>query len=241
MSENTFDSEILSEKENIRRNLRDALTYKKTCNYMAPDMSTPVLEPIEKPLAEFLNNFRAAGGKFIPCTKDDVVEKLIQIIQGQRYSTLLNTSPNLAKYLVHHNVSFVNAIDTYYPVDAMLLFSDMLVARSGSIGVTQEVARYASLKNLAKDIIVVSRDNCLYRELEDAIDYKLQRQNGIQPSIMEFLTPTKPEDENDFGAYQPTRPRFILLMVSDTFAAHTKNTEQPKENTTENESEKVAD
>lgn len=241
MSDNTFDSEILSEKENIRRNIRDALTNKKTCNYVLPDLNAPAFEPISDPLIEFVKNFRSAGGKFLPCTLENVVRRMVKLIQGLGCSTILNTSPNLQRYLVKHRINYVNAIDPYYPVDAVLVFSDMLVARSGSIGVSQETARYASLKNLAKDIIVVSRDVCIFNDLEDAIQYRIQHDHGIQPAFMEFITPSLPKDETDPQAYQPTSPRILLLLVSDAFAARSEQAQQPKENMTENGSEKVAD
>lgn len=236
MSSETLDTGSLSHKEMIRKNIREAMSNKSYSNYAGVDLSSPVLDKIQNPVVEFINNFRAAGGKFLPCGKNDFIKMMIHLVKSQHYDTLLNTNPKLGEYLNKYNVPHVNAINPNYPADAMLVFSDVLVARSGSVGFTQGVARYASVKNLAKDIIVVTRDVCVFEDMEDAIENLKKRHKNVQPPMVEFLTPTKPVNPAGTDDYQPTKPRFLMLMLAE-------NVEKPaqpmpnKENATDDESQ----
>ncbi|MCQ2283738.1 MAG: hypothetical protein MJZ57_02415 [Bacteroidales bacterium] len=231
MNDNTFDSDVLSQKESIRRNIRDALTNKKSISYMTPDLTVPAFDAVEHPLTTFVSNFRKAGGKLIPCTNMTLMNLLDKLIKSQKYNTLLNTSPNLGALLTKRNISFVNAIDPFYPADAVLCFSDMLVARTGGIGFTQHANRYVSVKNLARDIIVVSRDVCIYPELEQAMADQKRRYGEVQPPMMEFLSPAPQDDLGGIEKPQPTNPLFILFLVSDAFAqseaAHVTAAQKP--------------
>lgn len=210
-----MDPALLTDKENIRKNIRNGLAYKSAPPVLSSDLVGEPFEPITNLYRTFVENFRAAGGKYIPCTEQNVVKYLIQIAKGQEYHTLLNTSPNLAVYLDKHNVRHVSAVNLNEPVDAALFFTDVLVARNGSIGFTQSVSLYASVRNLAKDIIVVSRERCIFQDIEQALEYRLRR-NGNKPSPMiEFIAPTKPEVINGKEIYTPRAPRIILMLVEE--------------------------
>lgn len=203
---------MLADKDHVRRNLRDALLHKKPL--LQPiDNSTPVLPPIENPVATFINNFRKAGGFYISCNKENMLPKLSAIIESQKFSRVLNTNAAFRKTLDKHNIRYEEVIDLNYPADAVIVFSEILVARTGSIGFTQDVARYVSMKNLGKNLIVVSRDFCVKNEMEDALNYLHNQQYHSDLSMVEFLRPTQPKNSNGEDDFQPTQPRFILMMT----------------------------
>lgn len=202
----------LSDKEIVRKHLRNAV--RLNTSFADLDVQSDKLQPIPDLVIEFVKNFREAGGKFIPCRPNDLVSRLIQLIQGLHYGNLLNTSPNLGKYLQKYKIPHFNAMNTYEPADAVLVFSDMLIARSGSIAFTQSISRYPSIKNLAKDIIIVSRERCIFQDVEHAMQYHLNRCHGAT-SMTEFLQPTKPEMMNGNPIYTPQNPRFILMMIAE--------------------------
>ena len=210
----------LSDKEIVRKHLRNAV--RLNTPFTDLDIQSEKLQPIPDLVIEFVKNFREAGGKFIPCKPNDLVSKLIQLIQGQHYGNLLNTSPNLGKYLLKYQVPHINAMNPYDPVDAVLVFSDMLIARSGSIAFTQSISRYPSIKNLAKDIIIVSRERCIFQDVEHAMQYHLNRCHGAT-SMTEFLKPSLPEMINGNPNYTTQNPRFILMMVAE----HEPETQEP--------------
>jgi Uncharacterized conserved protein len=211
----SLDPQLYVGKERIRKDIRNALTYKNQTPPMMPDMTCPLFEPIHDTFRTFIENFRAAGGKYIPCNTQNFVQYLIKIAQGQQYNMLLNTSPNLGAYLDKHKVHHVNAINLNEPVDAALFFSNVLVARTGAIGFTQQVDLYASVKNLAKDIIVVSRERCIFPDYEDALAYLREHNGNTTCPITEFVVPTRPEEINGKPQYTPREPRIILMLVEE--------------------------
>lgn len=210
-----MDPALLTDKENIRKNIRNSLAYKSAPPVLSSDLVGEPFEPIPNLFKTFVETFRAAGGKYIPCNPKNMVQYLVKIAQGQDYHTLLNTSPNLGAYLDKYKVRHVNAINLNEPVDAALFFTDVLVARNGAIGFTQSVAQYASVRNLAKDIIVVSRGRCIFQDVEQALDY-MQQRNGNKPiPMVEFVAPTKPEEINGKQIYTPRSPRIILMLMEE--------------------------
>lgn len=214
------DPQPLNDKENIRKNIRESLVNKRRAPAYGNNVSDYKENPIDDLFVEFITNFRKSGGKYIPCTTDDLVKKLVKIGQSQKYNILLNTSPNLAKYLQKYGVRYVSAINTREPVDAALFFSNVLVARTGSIGFTQSVSQYASAKNLSKNIIVVSRGRCIFQELEDALNYQKSMNNGEDVPLMEFITPVLPEVINGTPQYSPKNPQIILMLVEEPIKAN---------------------
>lgn len=230
---NSLGNQLLTDKENIRKNIRNGLTYKKPYQSPVPDFKPEVsTEAQEHPLVQFVNHFRGAGGKYIPCTKENLVSRLVKIAQGQQYSTLLNTSPNIGYYLQKYQVRHVNSINPMETVDAALFFSDMLVASTGAVGFTQSVSLYPSVRNLARDIIIVSRQRCIFPTMEDAIAYQQNRNNNSSVPIFEFLTPTQPILVEEKETYTPQNPRFILMLVEDNpVTKKSEDSEQPSNDT----------
>ena len=216
MEENTsLNPKLFVGKETIRKNIRNGLAYKSPSSINVVDVAGELFPPISNLFVEFVENFRAAGGKYIPCTTQNMVQYLVKIAQGQQYNMLLNTSPNLGAYLDKYKVRHVNAITLNEPVDAALFFSDVLVARSGAIGFSQPVSQYASVKNLAKDIIVVSRERCIFPDYESALEYQCKRNGQTPYPKTEFIVPTRPEEVDGKPLYTPLNPRIILMLIEE--------------------------
>lgn len=215
MENRQLDPQLITDKENIRKNIRNGLAAKRPAPLYGKDVTDSEPEPIDDLFVEFINRFREAGGKYIPCTTQNMVQLFVKIAQGQQYHTVLNTSSNLGKYLDKYKVRYVNAVNPNEPVDAAIFFTDVLVARNGAVGFTQAVGRYASVKNLAKDIIVVSRERCIFQDLEDALEYQRQRNGGTAYPLTEFVIPTKPEEINGKPVFSPREPRIILMLIEE--------------------------
>jgi len=234
MEENTsLNPKLFVGKETIRKNIRNGLAYKSSSSFSVSDVSGELFPPCSNLFVQFVETFRAAGGKYIPCTTQNMVQYLVKIAQGQQYNILLNTSPNLGAYLDKYKVRHVNAVGLNEPVDAALFFSDVLVASSGAIGFSQPVSQYASVKNLAKDIIVVSRERCIFPDYESALAYQSKR-NGTPYPMTEFVVPTRPEEEEEGKPlFTPLTPRIILMLIEEPRTVTTNTETTPSETTPE--------
>jgi L-lactate utilization protein LutC len=209
----TFDTLNTTTKENMRRKIRHALTQKSTSKFPYIDIHADVFEKPENLLAEFCTNFRDAGGKFIVCDKNNFVEILHKLIVGQRYATILNTNQSISPALTKRNLNFITCIDSHQQVDVAIVYSDILIARTGSMLFTQKFSLYPSVRNITKDIIVVAFEKNLVLDIKDAFQLQQEKNQGVLYDFVEIITPTKPVSDKGEENYSPLEPRFILLII----------------------------
>ena len=209
----TFDTPNTTSKENMRRRIRHALTQKSANKYPYIDTQAELFVQPEKVAVEFFQNFRKAGGKIISCDKDNFIENLYKIITGQRYNTIFNANDFLAPALVKKNLHYITCVDTHQQVDVTIVFADVLIARTGSMMFTQKFSLYPSVRNITKDIIVVSFTKNIVLDLKDAFVVQQEKNQGCLYEFVEIITPTKPVNEKGGENYSPQEPRFILLLI----------------------------
>ena len=214
----SFDSLNTTSKENMRRKIRHALTQKSTSKFPNIDLHADLFEKPENLLAEFCQNFRNAGGKFIVCDKDNFAERLHQLIVGQRYMTILNTFNSISQTLAKKNLNFITSVDTHQQVDVAIIYSDALIAQTGSLLFSQKHFLYPSIRNITKNIIAVAFEKNLVPDLKKA--FILQQEKNQQEKnqrvlydFSEVVTPTKPLNGKEEEYYTLLQPKFILLLI----------------------------
>ena len=74
---------------------------------------------------------------------------------------------------------------------------------------------------------MVSRERCIFRDMEDALTYQLSRNNNTPNPITEFICPSQPEKSEGNDVFTPQNPRFILMMVEES---HPQESDQPESN-----------
>jgi len=213
MPSTPFDLLNTTTKESMRRKIRHALTQKSTSKFPYIDIHADLFEKPENLLAEFCTNFRNAGGKFIMCDKDNFVDILHKLIVGQRYGTILNTNNSISPALSKRNLNYITCIDSHRQVDVAIVYSDMLIARTGSMLFTQKYSLYPSVRNITKDIIVVAFEKNLVLDLKDAFLLQQEKNQGMLYDFSEVITPTKPVNDKGEDNFSPLEPRFILLLI----------------------------
>lgn len=220
-----FDSSILTEKESIRQNIRNALSNKMEVlnSELDMNMNADVYEPIANLSASFIEKFREAGGLYVPCTNQDLIPILIKLCKSQKYQNILSTSPFFSQYLDKHQVPYITTLAPGEPADAALVVSNQLIARTGSIGFSQVLNVYPSVKGLARDLVVISRERCIFQDLDDALKAQVAKDENNAFPMTEFLCPTHIEKVDGVPQSTPVNPRVILLLVSD----HEPQNEEP--------------
>lgn len=202
---------FITDKEYIRGIIR-----KSTVSHdHIPDgqPSAQFLSPMDNVQVEFWQNFQANGGKILRChTRQDRLKFLKMLAEDQQYNVVLNTHNNLCSDLEQAQMNYVNSISTSMPIDAVVVLSTALVARNGSIGFTQPISRFVSMRNLALDVIVISRMVDIVPDFETA----LQRNPKVAKDAgMEFIAPAPLPKENGKEVRTTKNPRYILLLLDD--------------------------
>ena len=202
---------FITDKEYIRGVIR-----KSTVSHdHKPDgqPSSQYLAPMENVQAEFWKNFQANGGKILRCyTRQDRLKFLKMLVEDKQYNVVLNTHNNLCGDLEQAQINYVNSINTSMPIDAVYVLSTALVARNGSIGFTQPISRFVSMRNLAFDVIVISRMVDIVPDIETALQ---RNAKFAKDAGMEFITPTPLPKENGKEVRTTKNPRYILLLLDE--------------------------
>jgi hypothetical protein len=207
---NSFDSTNVISKEKIRKNIRNALTVKRSNTPSNIDTSTPLFTPLEEQTTDFINNFRKAGGVYIRCSKSDFTEKLMFILEKKKYGTLLNTNKSLNRILEDGKIHYTDYIETDKPVDALIVYSDLLISRSGSLVFSQKYSLYPSILNLGTDLIAISFSNRVVQDLQNGIKVMESVYNGKPFEFFEVITPSVKKDQEE---YTPANPQIILFLI----------------------------
>ena len=202
---------FITDKEYIRGVIR-----KSTVSHdHKPDgqPSSQYFVPMEDVQVEFWQNFQANGGKILRChTRQDRLKFLKMLAEDQQYNVVLNTHNNLCGDLEQSQINYVNSISTSMPIDAVVVLSTALVARNGSIGFTQPISRFVSMRNLALDVIVISRMKDIVPDFETAL---LRNSKFVMDAGMEFVTPTPLPKEDGKEVRTTKNPRYILLLLDE--------------------------
>lgn len=231
---NSFDG-LGNAKDKICQSIRKALA----TPVHVPDinMEQELFPPIPDMLTCFKQNFEAAGGKLVPFEMDvsrmndrayasqfqkNVYGYLKDYeLEASRCMTVLNTSPHLAPVLANFNIPTIDYIRNSEPVDAVIVYAEFLIARTGSIVLSQRggLMLYPSIRNLARNIIVLSQSSRIIPDLHTLtkLTHTTQpKENRIEESDFDFdmLEIIRPSSVDD-SAISSTSPHFSLLLVVD--------------------------
>ncbi len=201
-----------TEKEIIRRDIRHALSDKAQNRFPNIDLLTNLFEDGENPINTFVANYRAAGGKFIPCTGDQLLPRLMDLINDLQYKRLIAVDDSLIHFLKKQGKQVKKDPDDQEVAHAAIFHADALIAREGSICFTQKNILHTSIYNLAYDIIVVAKVESVQLELKEALSH-LAKVYRDTPPFIEIATPSIHEIVDGKPFITPKNPRFILFMV----------------------------
>ena len=210
------ETNFITDKEYIRGVIRKSVVSHDHIEDGRPSLD--YLAPMTNVQVEFWQNFQANGGKILRChTRQDRLDLLRRLAEDQQYNAVVCTHNNLCPDLEQAQLNYVNTLSTNTPMDAVVALSTTLVARTGSIGFTQPVSRFLSMRNIAKDVIVISRMIDIVPDIESALD---RNKKFAQEAGMEFVTPSVLPKVDNKEVRTPQQPRYILLLLDERPPQH---------------------
>ena len=142
-------------------------------------------------------------------------------LEMRRCATVLNTSPQLTQVLENFGIKTTGILQAATSADAVIVYSQFLIARSGGIVVSQRdgLMVYPSIKGLAKHIIVLSSSRNVLPDLNDLCNATVitsKEKNRAEEydfdfDMAEIIHPTQVEDE----AVSANSPKITLLLVEE--------------------------
>jgi len=209
----SLDTQNTSPKEIIRKNIRHALNLKNQQKYPNINLSSELFTEIDIPIETFTTQFRKNGGLYVPCEIEQLNGYLKQLVSSQKYNSIFCAEQILCGLLSSCGISYNNTLLPGTEADVMITFSNLLIARSGSIVFSQKYQKYPSIKGIAKDIIVIAKYQALVPSLKEALQVQTERNQSQALPFYEIITPSLPEKSEEKYIYTPQHPRIILFLI----------------------------
>lgn len=207
------ESDLTTSKEAMRKEIRHALSNKGVNRFPDLDLSVDFNTQSTDLMRDFVVQFRALGGKYLPCSKDQFADFMVRLLKSQNYPVLLNTKPQLSNMLRNNNINFVETIDVSMPADAAIIFCDTMIASNCSFVFSPKNSLFPSVKTLATNLIVVASANNFVPDLKTAFDVQMKKNEGNLYGMSEMITPTPLDVRDGKEICSPLNPRYILVLV----------------------------
>lgn len=203
-------------KEKMLKKIRKALLDKKDNPY--PNLEDTPLYPKNEEFLEvlFAEQFTAVSGSFLYC-EDDIqfIENLIELAEEKKWRKIYCWEPKLQAILSHFEYPFnANAAD-FLSADVGITLCESLIARNGSILVSNGNAAGRRLSIYPNNHIVLAYTSQLVLDLKDGFA-RLKEKYGQQlPSMISTITgPSRTADIEKtlvLGAHGP-KELFVFLI-----------------------------
>lgn len=230
---NSYDS-LVNSKNTICESIRKALATPGPAIPNDIPRNRELFDPIPHIYNTFNENFKAAGGKYVlfdldsqaPNSQKSAVQRnmfeyLKFEIEESKCHRVLNASAQLAPALSAFNIPTIDVLEASETVDAVVVYAEFLIARTGSIVFSQrnDLMLYPSVKNLAKNIIVLAYTSSIVPDLSHIIGRTIsstKEENRMEEydfdfDMMEIITPNKESEENP----TPSNPHITLILINE--------------------------
>lgn len=203
-------------KEQILKKIRAALLQKRDNPYLNLE-ETSLYPPFNEPLEfEFAKQFSAAAGKFVFCEDEiDMVENLLALAETSALRKMYVWEPKLQDLLALYGFPFYSTDTDFDKADAGITFCEALVARNGSVLVSNASAAGRRLSIYPHLHVVIAYTSQLVGDIKDGLDFLKVKYDNKLPSMINLITgPSRTADIEKtlvLGAHGP-RELYVFLL-----------------------------
>lgn len=203
-------------KEQILKKVRAALLQKRDNPYQNME-ETALYPPFREPLEfEFAKQFSAAAGKFVFCEDEmDMVENLLVLAEKESLRKMYAWEPPLQRLLDQYGFPYYSTDTDFEKADAGITLCEALVARNGSILISNAGPAGRRLSIYPHMHIVVAYTSQLVGDIKDGLELLKDRYPMQLPSMINLITgPSRTADIEKtlvLGAHGP-RELYVFLL-----------------------------
>jgi L-lactate dehydrogenase complex protein LldG len=208
--------DITTSKEKLLKKIRKALLEKRDNPYLNLE-DLPHYPPTDE-LAEvqFAEEFTAAAGQFIFC-EDEVqfIESLLNLAEERKWHKIYCWEPALQEVLAKYDYPYFETDKDFEQAEVGLTLCEALVARNGSIMLSNAGAAGRRLSIYPPIHIVLAYSSQLVIDLKDAFKLVKSKYGNQLPSMITTVTgPSRTADIEKtlvMGAHGP-KELFVFLL-----------------------------
>ncbi len=154
--------------------------------YNIPDMQLADLFKLE---------LEKVGGKAFLCKdREDLISKIRQLFAEKQWKTPVTFSPEIKQILNEATLPYFDTWDKFPDLDVGLNTCEALAAWTGSVLVSAAQPGGRQINVYSPELIIIARYDQLFRDIQDALEYVMQKYDYL-PSQLSFITgPSKTAD-----------------------------------------------
>ncbi|TDG37399.1 hypothetical protein EZJ43_04585 [Pedobacter changchengzhani] len=196
---------LLEKRENPYPNLEDSALYKK---------NTEELEVL------FAEQLTAISGNFIFCENGiDFIENILELAEKFNWRKIYCWEPELQKLLSHYEFPFYQTDKDFEEAEVGITLCEALIARNGSVLVTNQSAAGRRLSIFPHHHIVIARTGQLVLDLKDGFQLLKNKYGNQIPSMISTITgPSRTADIEKTLVLGAHGPKELFVFLVDDFS-----------------------
>ncbi|MGO1867487.1 MAG: LutC/YkgG family protein [Sphingobacteriaceae bacterium] len=168
----------------------------------------------------FANEFTQLGGQFLYCDGEiDLIENLIILVEKIKVSKIYVWEKALQEILDPYGFPFRKSIQEFEEIDASITSCEALIARNGSILLSNASESGRRLSVYAPVHIVIAKASQLVLDIKDGLDLVRERYEPNLPTMISTVSgPSRTADIEKrlvLGAHGPKE--LYLFLLEDRF------------------------
>lgn len=196
---------LLEKRENPHPNLEESPLYKKN------EESLDVL---------FAEQLTAVSGHFVFCENGiDFIENILNLADRHNWRKIYCWEPELQNFLNHYEFPFYQTDKDFELAEVGITLCDALIARNGSIMLTNKSEAGRRLSIFPHNHIVIARTSQLVLDLKDAFQLLKTKYNGEIPTMISTITgPSRTADIEKTLVLGAHGPKDLFVFLIDDFS-----------------------
>jgi len=212
--------ENISSKELMLKKIRKALLEKRDIPYLNLE-DTPVYKKNEEILEVlFAEELTAVAGNFIFCENGmDFIENMLDLADKFKWRKIYCWEPELQELLSEYEFPFYKTDKDFEMAEVGITLCEALIARNGSIMVSNQHAAGRRLSIFPHHHIVIARTGQLVMDLKDAFELIKAKYGNQIPSMISTITgPSRTADIEKTLVLGAHGPKELFVFLVDDFS-----------------------
>lgn len=214
-------------KEQMLKKVRHALLQKREHPYPSFEETALYAEESDSMDVLFAQRLTAVAGKFVYCEDEvSVVENLLTLAEKEKLRRMYVWEPALQEVLDRYGFPFYSTEQDFDLADTGITACEALIARSGSILVSNGNAGGRRLTVYPHTHVVIARTSQLVMDIKDGLNLMQRRYPAGLPSLISVITgPSRTADIEKtlvLGAHGP-KELYVFLLEDRVDLPHPNN------------------
>lgn len=212
--------ENISSKELMLKKIRKALLEKRDNPYPNLEETPLYQKTTEIPEILFAEQLTAVSGNFIYCENGvDFIENILELADKFKWRKIYSWEPELQELLSFYEFPFYKTDKDFEMADVGITLCEALIARNGSILVTNQNAAGRRLSIFPHHHIVIARTGQLVMDLKDGFQLIKNKYGSQIPSMISTITgPSRTADIEKTLVLGAHGPKELFVFLIDDFS-----------------------